>query len=183
MFSSRFPVPFASRSTTLQGADPFAELHREMNRLFDDFVSGRGAPQGGAMVTAPRIDVKESQQELCVCADLPGVDPADVDVRLDGDMLTIRGERKSESEQKQEDFHLMERSWGTFQRSLQLPFAPNADQVKADYKHGVLTIHIPKQGQQERSRRIEIQAGGGQEGQAVQPSTGGGGGGPGGLPH
>jgi HSP20 family protein len=154
--------------------DPFLSLHREMNRLFDDFLGGSTAgAQQQSMMMAPRLDVKERGNELCVAAELPGVEPGEVDVRLEGSLLTIRGEKKAETEQEKEDYHVMERSYGRFQRSLQLPFEPDAGQVRADFKHGVLTIHIPKQPQQERSRRIEISAGG-QQDQQADVSRGGG---------
>jgi HSP20 family protein len=155
----RYLAPYSqSSSRDVRAADPFTELHREMNRLFDDFVGG-GSSSQQATTMAPRLDVKERENELCVSAELPGVEPGEVDVRLEGSLLTIRGEKKAEAEQEKEDWHIMERSYGRFQRSLQLPFEPDASQVRADFKQGVLTIHIPKQPQQERSRRIEIDAG------------------------
>lgn len=139
--------------------DPFADLHQQMNRLFDDFIGGAGMPALPTAMALPRMDVRENLQEICICADLPGVNPADVDVRLDGNMLTLRGEKRPESESQQpQDYHLMERSWGRFHRSLQLPFAPQAEDIHADFEHGVLTIHIPKHAQQERSHRIEVHA-------------------------
>ncbi len=139
--------------------DPFADLHQQMNRLFDDFIGGAGMPALPTAMALPRMDVRENQQEICICADLPGVNPADVDVRLDGNMLTLRGEKRQESDSQQpQDYHLMERSWGRFHRSLQLPFAPQAEDIHADFEHGVLTIHIPKHAQQERSQRIEVHA-------------------------
>lgn len=155
---SRFLAPFQPSSRALAGADPFAELHREMNRLFDDVLGGSG-PQGqGMLISAPRIDVRESPQEICVRAELPGVSPQEVDVRVEGNLLTIRGEKKSESEQAEGDCLVMERSFGRFQRSLQLPYAPNPEQVRAEFAQGVLSVHLPKQPEQERSRRIAIQA-------------------------
>jgi len=130
-----------------------------MNRLFDDFIGGAGMPALPTAMSLPRMDVRENPQEICICADLPGVNPADVDVRLDGNMLTLRGEKRHESESQQpQDYHLMERSWGRFHRSLQLPFAPQVEDIHADFEHGVLTIHIPKHAQQERSQRIEVHA-------------------------
>lgn len=157
----RYLAPYSSSSRDLRASDPFADLHREMNRLFDDFLGhGTTGAQQPSTTMAPRLDVRERDNELCVTAELPGVEPNEVDVRLDGSLLTIRGEKKAETEQEKEDYHVMERSYGRFQRSLQLPFEPDANQVRADFKHGVLTIHIPKQPQQERSRRIEISAGG-----------------------
>ena len=170
----RYLAPYSS-SRELRASDPFADLHREMNRLFDDFLGGSAAGQQQQQsMMAPRLDVKERDNELCVSAELPGVEPNEVDVRLEGSLLTIRGEKKAEAEQEKEDYHVMERSYGRFQRSLQLPFEPDANQVRADFKHGVLTIHVPKQPQQERSRRIEIAAGGqDQQEQQANVSQGG----------
>lgn len=165
---SRFLTPLPSSSRVPAGADPFSDLHREMNRLFDDFLGGSAAPGQGPLMSVPRLDVRENAQEICVCAELPGVRPQDLDLRVEGNLLTIRGEKKNEMENKQEDYHLMERSFGRFQRSLQLPYAPEPDQVRAEFEQGVLTVHLPKQPQQERSRRIEIQAQGPQDTQQPQ---------------
>lgn len=155
---SRFLAPFQSSSRAL--GDPFSDLHREMNRLFDDFIGSGSSPGQSNLMAMPRLDVREAQNEIAVCVELPGVKPADVDIRIEGNVLTVRGEKKNEFEQQQQDYHVMERSYGRFQRSLQLPFAPNPDQVRADFDQGVLTVHVPKQPEQERSRRIEIQGAG-----------------------
>ncbi len=167
---SRFLTPQRSPSRALAGgADPFSELHREMNRLFDDFLGGSLPSAGavaGAMTVNPRLDVRESGNELCICADLPGVKPEDVELRLEGNTLTLRGEKAQEAEDKKEDYYLMERSCGRFQRSLQLPYAPDPSRVHAEFENGVLTIHVPKEAHQERSQRIEIQA---HAGTAPQP--------------
>jgi len=117
------------------------------------------------MMSAPRIDLRDSEGELRLHADLPGVQPSDLDIRVEGDVLTIRGERKSESDRNEQNFHVMERSHGRFQRSIQLPFAPDAEQVQATVREGVLEVRIPKRAPQERSRRIEVrgaESGGGQ---------------------
>lgn len=170
---SRFLVPFQSPSRALgMGGDPFVELHRQMNRLFDDFFD-TGTPQGQASLMAmPRLDVREGQDEICVNAELAGVRPEDVDVRVEGNVLTIRGEKKGETEQQQQDYHVMERSFGRFQRSVQLPYAPNPDEIRADFEHGVLTVHVPKQPQEAQSRRIEVHAlGGPPQGQPASGSV------------
>ena len=164
---SRFLAPFQPSSRGL--ADPFSDLHREMNRLFDDFVGSGSAPGQSNLMAMPRLDVREAQNEIAVCVELPGVKPADVDIRIEGNVLTVRGEKKNEFEQQQQDYHVMERSYGRFQRSLQLPFAPNPDQVRADFDQGVLTVHVPKQPEQERSRRVEIQSSGTQTQPQPQP--------------
>ena len=106
----------------------------------------------------PQIDVSESEHEIHVTAELPGLDEKDVEVILTNDMLTIHGEKKAEREQKDRDYHLMERSHGTFSRSLPLPFAADPSQVKAAFRDGVLTITIPKPKEvQEKMHRIEVQ--------------------------
>jgi HSP20 family protein len=99
------------------------------------------------------------------------VNQEDVDLRLEGDMLTISGEKRQEHEDKKA--HIVERSYGSFSRSVQLPFQPNPDQVQADFENGVLGIRLPRQGSQERSRRIQIGHAQGQqtiEGNASQSS-------------
>jgi HSP20 family protein len=145
------------------GEDPFMSLHREMNRLFDDVFRGvptagsRGVP-GGDFVTA-HMDVSETENEVRICAELPDVSQDDVEVSLDDDVLTIRGEKKLERKNDKENYHFMERSYGTFQRSLRLPFPVDPDQVQADFNNDVLTVTLPKTKAQDRSRRIQIQGG------------------------
>jgi HSP20 family protein len=125
------------------------------------------------------MDVAEADNELRVCVDLPGVEEKDIDVTLDDDLLTIRGEKKSEQERgdKKENYHLVERSYGSFQRSLRLPFHANPDEVKAAFENGVLTVTVPKSAQQSRAKRIQIQGGqaagaSGQAGGQIQGSGG-----------
>lgn len=157
--ASRFLTPFGGRGLMGRG-DPFQELHREVNRLFDDTFRGMDTGRGGqGSMMAPRIDIHEAGDDLEVTAELPGVAPTDVDLRIEGDLLTIRGEKRRE--RKDEQAHVVERSYGSFSRSIQLPFQPDPDQVRADFEHGVLRITVPRQGQQEKSRRIEIGSTGG----------------------
>lgn len=155
---SRMMTPFGGRGLMNRG-DPFLDLHREMNRLFDDTLRGMssGSSGQGAMTGMPRIDVHDAGGNLEITAELPGVKREDVDVRLEGDMLTIRGEKRQEHEDKQA--HVLERSYGSFSRSVQLPFQPNPEQVQADFDNGVLKISLPRQDGQERSRRIQIGSG------------------------
>lgn len=167
--ASRFVSPYGSGRGLVAG-DPLLDLHREMNRLFDDVFRGAGGSGGGGqqggMISMPRIDVHEDNNELCIAAELPGVTQADLDLRLEGDVLTIAGEKKNQNEQKQQNYHVMERSYGRFQRVLQLPFAPDPEQVRANFENGVLMIRVPKQAQQQRSRRIQVQSGGQGQSQA-----------------
>jgi len=171
--ASRFLVPYSSTRSWMQ--DPLFQLQREIDRVFEDVFSGgsnggSGSAGGrsGSMMNAPRIDLQDSEGELRLHADLPGVQPSDLDIRVEGDVLTIRGERKAESERNEQNFHVMERSHGRFQRSIQLPFAPDPDEVEASVREGVLEVRIPKRAPQERSRRIEVRGG---ESGAGRPMT------------
>ncbi len=162
---ARNPVtPFRSGGGMFSG-DPFLSLHREMNRLFDDVFRSTSLPaatgsqgQGdlGNFVNAS-MNVSETDKEIRITAELPGVSEQDIDVSLDNDMLTIRGEKKFERKDEKENFHFVERSYGTFQRSLRLPFPVDPGQVQANFENGVLTVVLPKAEQQQRSRRIQVQ--------------------------
>jgi HSP20 family protein len=169
---------------------PFAPFRREMERLFEDFFSVFGAParqerEGAQLpvgIIAPRIDVSETDDEVRIKAELPGVNEKDIDVRLVDDVLTIRGEAQTEHEEKQQDYRVMERARGTFVRSLRLPFMADASQVQASFKDGILSITIPKPREaRERVQRIEVkpdgsgngsQAGGNQAGGNQRASSG-----------
>jgi len=139
--------------------DPFMSMYRDMSRLMEDAF--RGLPLAGAagMVATPRMDIHESQDEIRIETDLPGVSDRDLEVRLDEDVLTIRGERQSESREGDGAYHVMERSMGAFQRSMRLPFQVDPGQVKANFDNGVLTVVLPKAAQQSVSRRIEVRPG------------------------
>jgi HSP20 family protein len=166
----------ARRSDALS---PFAPL-REIERLFGDLFSVFGVParaeregaQLPAGIIAPRIDVSETDDEVRIKAELPGVNEKDIDVRLVDDVLTIRGEAQSEHEEKQQDYRVMERARGTFVRSLRLPFSADAGQVQASFKDGILTITIPKpREERERVQRVEVtrdQSGDGSSGKGSQ---------------
>jgi HSP20 family protein len=161
-------TPFRRGSLFGGGSDPFMALHREMNRLFDDVFRGKnlttlGEAEGAGAVSNfinAHMNVSETENEFRITAELPGVTEQDIDVRLEDDVLTIQGEKKIEQSQggEKENFHFVERSYGTFQRSLRLPATVDPEQVTADFHNGVLTITLPKTGQQERSRKIKIQA-------------------------
>ena len=150
--ASRFLTPFSGRG--LLGRDPFLELHREVNRLFDDSLRGASQGSGSGALMSPSIDVCETEDGLEISAELPGVAEDDIDLRLDGDMLTISGEKRQQRKDDQNRF--VERSYGSFTRSIQLPFTPDPDKVQADSDKGVLTIKLPRSVEQERSKRISI---------------------------
>ncbi len=133
--------------------DLFSALRSEMDRLFDDFFNV-GFPRmsdfprlrslAGDGTLMPRIDVRETSNALIVDAELPGMDDKDIDVTMHDGMLTIRGEKKSEHSEKGEDYHVMERRYGSFRRSVRLPESINEDKVEAKFEKGVLTITLPK---------------------------------------
>lgn len=163
---ARNPLTFGAGGLTSPGyADPYLSLHREMNRLFDDVLrggSGGGGPAGGQSGTmlVPHMDVSETEKEVHVQLEMPGVDEKDVDVSLNEDVLTIRAEKRQEQKQDKQDFHFTERSYGTFQRSLRLPFPIDVEHVQANFRNGVLQVILPKAQPQDRSRRIQVRAGG-----------------------
>lgn len=158
---ANYLTPWTGGRGLSRRGDPFLELHREMDRLFDEAWRGFGAGREAALIATPDIDIVETDDGLEVKADLPGVAEKDIDLRLDGDFLTIRGEKRNE--RKDERAHFVERSCGAFQRSIRLPFAPNADKVTADCANGVLTIKLPRGAEQDRSKRIEIGSGSGSQ--------------------
>jgi HSP20 family protein len=156
----------ASVPSTMREGDevsPFLTLHREMNRLFDDVFNRfeGGMPSlFGRGPSWPSIEVNASDKELRVSAELPGLDEKDVEVLVDNDVLTIRGEKRSESEDK--DRHFSERYYGRFERSIALPFEVEDDKAEASFKNGVLTVTLPKSAKaQEKAKRIAINGAGG----------------------
>jgi HSP20 family protein len=165
---ARSMIPLFGRSLPEQSgpyADPFLQLHREMNRLFDDLWRGSAMPMMGssprAVQATPRVDVSETENEIKICAELPGVAEKDVDVELDEDVLTIRGEKKAAEERKDENYHVMERSYGSFARSIRLPFDIDPAQVRASFENGVLTVTLPKQAARQKVHHIEVKPGAG----------------------
>ena len=138
---------------------PFREvtrLRREMDRLWDDyFGSGRRALRPLSTEFAPAVDVKETADQIVVKAEVPGMDAQDINISVTGDVLTIKGEKKSEREEQEENYHLVERSYGSFSRSLAMPAAVDMDKIEAKYDKGVLTITCPKK-EEVKPKAIEI---------------------------
>jgi HSP20 family protein len=154
-------------------ADPVVSLLR----LFDDVFRGSMLPnaaEGQGIIRTPKIDISETDNELRIRAELPGVSQGDVEVSLNDDILTIRAEREVQQEEDKEDYHLVEMSYGTFQRTLQLPYSVDPDQVQAHFENGILTIAIPKSKAQQRSNRIEVQGAGEAQGDGKAQASGNG---------
>ncbi|WEK51031.1 MAG: Hsp20/alpha crystallin family protein [Candidatus Kaistia colombiensis] len=152
-------VPFSG--SHLAGGDPFVSLQRGMNRLFEDVFRTAGLPATGtegqeAGMLMPQINVSETDTEIRITAELPGVAEKDVDVMLDDDVLTIRGEKRLEQKEDKENYHFVERSFGRFMRSIRLPQSVNRDQVRANVENGILTVVLPKNAAQEKTRHIPV---------------------------
>jgi HSP20 family protein len=138
-------------------SDPFLSLHREINRAFDDAFRSFGLAPAFGGTALPSVDVHETAKGLEVTAELPGVEEKDVDVTIANGALTIRGEKKHESDRDDAGYRLTERSYGSFTRSLPLPFDVDEDAVTASFEKGVLRIALPKSAQADSQvRRIAI---------------------------
>lgn len=137
---------------------PLVSLQREIDRLFHDF--GRGFPALGTREPRdlmPAIDVTETDGEIEITAELPGLEEKDVQINVSDNVLTIRGEKKAEKEDKQKDYHVVERSYGSFYRALELPAGVDADKIKADIAKGVLKVTVPKPAARQ-ARRIDVKS-------------------------
>jgi HSP20 family protein len=137
---------------------PLLALQQEMNRLFEGFFRGfdrfpsdRAAGASGTFL--PRVDVTESEKEVRVTAEIPGLDEKDLDVSIARDALTLRGEKKIEAEEKRGNCYRMERSYGSFHRTIPLPAEVLTDRVEAEFKKGVLTVRLPKSPAAQRNAR------------------------------
>jgi len=131
-------------------------LREEMNDLLSRFWSHTSEPFGLAE-WSPALDVSETDDAVLVHAEIPGIDPKELDIAVVGDTLTLRGEKKSETEQEGTNYHRVERRYGAFTRSLRLPAAVDAEHVTAKAAAGVLEIRLPKR-EEAKAKRIEIKA-------------------------
>lgn len=144
-------------------SNPWRELDQLTNRLSRMFEGVNGYPTPSSSGSwAPAVSVEETENELILTAELPGMKPEDVDVQLENNILTIRGEKNEERKEEDENrrFHVWERSYGSFQRSFTLPRTVKSDDISAEFKDGLLHIRMPK-APEARSRRIEV--GGGEQ--------------------
>jgi HSP20 family protein len=141
-------VPFGKKDVPVKREDehPFSLLRRGMDSLFDNFFRGFDLEPFENRMGAfnPKVDVTENDKEIKISAELPELDEKDIDVSLQKDMLTIKGEKKEEKEDKGKDFYRMERSYGSFSRTIPLPAEVETDKVEAKFKKGVLSITLPK---------------------------------------
>jgi len=141
--------------------DPFRDLgmlQDRMNRLFDDAGrTWRNDEPAATTSWSPAVDIFETEGEIVVKAELPGMDRKDITLHLENNVLSLRGERKFEKETKDENYHRIERSYGTFSRSFAIPATVDEEKIRADYKDGVLKIILPKK-EQAKPKQIKIAA-------------------------
>jgi HSP20 family protein len=144
-----------------------SDLHREVDRVFENFWSGFGMPSllredggGAALALDVRVDATEDDKAYHVTAELPGMSEKDIEVTFADNTLTISGEKKDEKEVTEENYHRRERSFGSFRRSFALPAEVDEENINASFKDGVMTIDLPKsQSAQKKAKKITIQRG------------------------
>lgn len=155
---NRLPVPVGAERD--RGDHPLLSLHREVNRLFDDVFRGFSTPSFGGLGSSlswPNVELGETDKEVRITAELPGLEEKDVDITVEEGVLTLRGEKKSEVEDKDRGY--TERSYGRFERQIGLPRGIEQDKASATFRNGVLTVTLPKsEAANENVRRIPINA-------------------------
>src|SRR5690242_8920145 len=145
---------------TITRWDPFREistLQQQVNRLFNDQFTGRSEEALGTNFVPP-VDVYEDEHGITLKMEVPGIDEKDIDIRLENNTLTVRGERKFEKEEKEENFQRVERRYGTFTRSFSLPNTVDTENVTADYDKGVLALKLVKRAEA-KPKQIKVNIG------------------------
>ena len=145
---------------TLNRWEPFrgaATLQEQVNRLFGNVLE-HSSEESNLTSWAPAVDIYETEHELVVKADLPEVDPKELDIRVENNLLTIRGERKFEKKVNEENYLRVERAYGSFSRSFSLANTVNSEAIKAEYQNGVLTLTIPKR-EEAKPKQIKVNVG------------------------
>ena len=153
---------------TMNRLEPFrgaTALQEQINRIFGDGL-GRTGEESNLTPWAPAVDIYETENELVVKADLPDVNPEDLDIRVENNILTIRGERKFEKNVHEDNYLRIERAYGSFSRSFSLASSVNSESIQADYHNGVLTLSLPKR-EEAKPKQIKVNVGT----QAVQQSA------------
>jgi HSP20 family protein len=139
--------------------DPFRDmvtLRERMNRMFEDVFSGRTEDKEiTASTWAPAVDIYETENELVLTAEIPGLAEKDVEIKVEDNTLTLKGERKFEKETREENYHRIERSYGSFHRAFTLPNSIDADKIQAEHENGVFKIVMPKR-QELKPRTVKI---------------------------
>ena len=139
--------------------DPFRDLvtlREKMNRLFEDTFTGRGEDKDLISGTwNPSVDIYETENALVLSAEIPGIDENDIEIKIENNTLTLQGERKFEKETKEENYHRIERSYGSFFRSFTLPNYVDVDKIEAEHENGVLKVSMPKKTEL-KPRKVKI---------------------------
>lgn len=146
---------------TITRWDPFhglTTLQQEVNKLFEGSLNGRN-DNSALTAWAPAVDIYETENELVLKADLPAIDEKDLDIRVENNTLTIRGERKFEREVKEENYLRVERTYGSFSRSFGLPNTVDTEAIKAEYKNGVLKVEMPKRAES-KPKQVKVSVNG-----------------------
>ena len=142
---------------TIARWEPFrgiSSVQEQSNRLLGD-VALRGSDDSALTSWSPAVDIYETEHDLVVKADLPEVEPKDLDIRVENNILTIRGDRKFESQVNEDNYLRVERAYGSFSRSFSLPNTVNAECIHAEYKDGVLTVNLPKR-EESKPRQVKV---------------------------
>lgn len=155
-------IPVSRDRGVARSDNPFISLQREIDRLFDDFARFPTFPTlpafgNGKADLLPSMDVTETDKEIEITAELPGLEEKDVQINVADNLLTIRGEKTAEKKEKDKNYRLVERSYGSFERTLELPDGINADAIKASITKGVLTVTVPKPAPAQ-VKKIEVKA-------------------------
>lgn len=128
--------------------DPFRDivsLRERMNKLFEDMATARGEDKDLTMSSwAPAVDIYETENEVVLTAEIPGIEEKDIEIKVEDNTLTLKGERKFEKETKEENYHRIERAYGSFFRSFTLPTYVDQDKIEAEHENGILKIRMPK---------------------------------------
>ncbi len=141
--------------------DPFREmqaLQHRMNRLFEEQQYGNGEETMTTSAFVPPVDIYEDQHGIQLKLEVPGIDEKDLDIKVENNVMTVTGERKFEKEQKEENFHRIERRYGSFTRSFTLPNTVDTEKIQADYSNGVLNIHLAKR-EEAKPKQIKVSIG------------------------
>jgi HSP20 family protein len=151
-------IPVGRQRGVAAAGNPFYSLQQEIDRLFEDFTRGFPAlGSGTTAMTVPTMDVAETDKEIEITAELPGLEEKDVQINVADNVLTIRGEKKAEKEEKDKNYRLVERSYGSFERSLELPKGVDLDAIKASIDKGVLKVVVPKPAPAQ-VKKVEVKA-------------------------
>jgi len=173
--ATKLPVKTEERKLAAAAAPwrPFENLRREIDRLFEDFDGGMWRsrlgrslfdvqsswPRESTWAATPAVDVAETEKAYEINAELPGMDEKNIEVKFADGVLTIKGEKQEEKEEKKKDYYVSERSFGSFQRSFQVPDSVEADKIEATFKKGVLTVTLPKSAAaQKAAKKIDVKA-------------------------